>query len=47
MAGSLDDTSELQDSISEFPTANQPVLDTTLKDMLVSLRSTLHADIFT
>lgn len=42
---SLDDTKELQDSISEFRTANQPVIDTTLNDMLVSLRSTLHTDI--
>lgn len=41
---SLDDTRELQDSIIDFPTQNQPVMDTTLKDMLVSLRSTLHAD---
>lgn len=41
----LDDTRELQDSISEFPTANQQVFDTTLKDMLVFLGSTLHADI--
>lgn len=44
---SLNDTRELQDSILEFPTKNQPVIDTTLKDMLVSLRSTLHADILT
>ncbi|XP_077341238.1 uncharacterized protein LOC143986704 [Lithobates pipiens] len=42
---SMDDTRELQDSITDFPTLNQPVMDTTLKDMLVSLRSTLHADI--
>lgn len=42
---SLDDTRELQDSITDFPTLNQPVMDTTLKDMLVSLRSSLHADI--
>lgn len=42
---SLDDTRELQDSITDFPTSNQPVMDTTLKDMLVSLRSTLHSDI--
>lgn len=42
---SVDDTRELQDSITDFPTANTPVMDTTLKDMLVSLRSTLHANI--
>lgn len=41
---SLDDTRELQDSINDFPTLNQPVINTTLKDMLVSLRTTLHAD---
>lgn len=40
---SLDDTRELQDSINDFPTLNQPLMDTTLKDMLVSLRTTLHA----
>lgn len=42
---SQDDTRELQDSITDFPTANTPIMDTTLKDMLISLRSTLHADI--
>lgn len=41
----LEDTRELQDSILEFPTTGKTVLDTTLKDMLVSLRSTSHADI--
>lgn len=30
--------------IEEFPTNNQPVIDTVLKDMLMSLRSSLHAD---
>lgn len=39
-----EDTRDLPDSIDLFPTTNQPVLDTTLKDMLVSLRSSLHAD---
>lgn len=27
-----------------YPTTNQPVMDTTLKDMLLSLRSTLQSD---
>lgn len=40
-----DDTRELPDSIDLFPTNNQPVLDTVLKEMLVSLRSSLHSDI--
>lgn len=44
---SFDDARELQDSISEYPTLNQTVLDTALKDMLVPLRSTLHTDIMT
>lgn len=39
-----EDTRDLPDSIDPFPTNNQPVLDTTLKDMLVSFRSSLHAD---
>lgn len=39
-----DDTRELPESINTFPTTNQPVLDTVLKDMLVSLRSTIQAD---
>lgn len=34
------------DSIASFPTAGQPVLDSTLKDMLMSLRSSLQADMF-
>lgn len=42
---SMEDTRELHDSILAFPTNDQPVLDTTLKDMLVSLRSTIHTDI--
>lgn len=32
------------DSITAFPTMGQPVIDTTLKDMLVSLRSSLQTD---
>ena len=39
-----DDTRELPDSIDLFPTNNKPVLDTVLKEMLVSLRSSLHSD---
>lgn len=34
----------MPDSIEEFPTANQTVLDTVMKDMLISLRSSLQAD---
>lgn len=41
---SMEDTRELVDPINNFPTANKPILDTTLKDMLVSLCSSLHAD---
>lgn len=37
-------TAELTDSIEEFPTINQPILDTVMKDMLMSLRSSLQAD---
>lgn len=43
-ADSGDDTRELPDRIEKFPTTNQPVIDTVLKDMLLSLRSTLQAD---
>lgn len=42
---SLEDTRKLQDFILEYPTQNQPVMNTTLKDMLVSLRTTIHTDI--
>lgn len=31
--------------IATFPTTNQPVVDTTLKDMLTTLHSSLHTDI--
>lgn len=34
----------MPDSIAAFPTIGQPVMDTTLKDMLMSLRSSLQAD---
>ncbi|XP_018417948.1 PREDICTED: uncharacterized protein C3orf67-like [Nanorana parkeri] len=40
----LDDTRELFAPIENYPTANQPLSDTTLKDMLVSLRSSLNSD---
>ena len=41
---SLNDTRELAAPINSFPTADKPLSDTMLKDMLVSLRSSLHAD---
>lgn len=41
---SLEDMKELVDTINVFPTANQSPSDTTLKDMLVSLGSSLHTD---
>lgn len=31
--------------IAAFPTSNQPVLETTMKEMLISLQSSLHNDI--
>lgn len=34
-----------QDPIAEFPTSGQPVSDTVLKDMLLSLRASLQADL--
>lgn len=40
----IDDTLEFQDSIADFPTSNQPVMDSVLKDMLVSLRTAIHTD---
>lgn len=39
-----EDTGELPESISVFPTSNQLVLDTALKDILIYTRGTLHAD---
>lgn len=33
------------DSIATFPTLNQPVLDSTSKEMSISLKSSLYADI--
>lgn len=39
-----EDTRELPESIEEFPTNNKPVGDRVLKDMLISLRSSLHVD---
>lgn len=32
-------------SIATYPTSNQPVLDTTLRDMLMTLQSSIHSDI--
>lgn len=40
----MDDTLELTDFTKAFPTNNQHILDTTLKSMLISMRSSLHAD---
>lgn len=39
-----EDTSDMPESIESLPTQNQPVLDTVLKDMLLSLRSIIQAD---
>lgn len=35
----------LHPSIASYPVSNQPVMDTLLKDMLLSLQSSLHADL--
>ena len=43
-AEALEDTRELIDPFTAFPTSGKAVSDTTLKDMLVSLRSSMHAD---
>lgn len=43
----LDDTRELIDPISTFPTTNQPIMYTTVKDMLVSFLYSLHSDVMT
>lgn len=40
----LDDTLEFPYAIAAFPTNNQPVMGSTLKEMLVSLRSAFHTD---
>lgn len=42
-----DDTRELPELTEMFPTLNKPVLDTVLKDMLLSLRSTIQSDMAT
>lgn len=44
---SLDDTRELADNINSFPTSYQPISETTLKDMLVSLRRLFYKDMMT
>lgn len=41
------DTRELPDSITAFTTFNKPVLDTTLKYMLISLISTIYTEMMT
>lgn len=41
---SMEDTRELVEAINTFPTDNQTISDTTLKDMLFSLCDFLHAD---
>lgn len=40
----IDDTLEFQHAIDAFPTNNQPVMDSKLKEMLVSLRGAIHTD---
>lgn len=40
----IDDTLEFQDAIDAFPTNNQSVMDSTLKEMLMSLRGAIHTD---
>lgn len=41
---SMEDTREVAETINTSPTANQPICDITLKDMLISLCISLHAD---
>lgn len=40
-----EDTGDLSDPIEEFPTNNKPVMDNVLKDMLMSLKNSLQADV--
>lgn len=40
----LEDTRELVNPIAQYPTTGQLILDTTFKDILVSLRNTLQRD---
>lgn len=42
---SQQDTRELVERIEDFPIKGQPIMDTTLKEMLVSLRGTLDMDL--
>lgn len=42
---SQDSTTELFPQIHDFPTTGQPLSDTTMKEMLVSLRGSLHRDL--
>lgn len=41
----LQSNQALQSSVAAFPTTGQPVLDTTLKDMLLSLQTSLMSDL--
>lgn len=38
-------TSEVLDPIAAFPTTGQPISDTMLKEMMLSLQASLHADL--
>lgn len=40
---SMENTRELMEHINNYPIANQPISDSTLKDMFISLCSTIHA----
>lgn len=35
----------IDNSIAAYPTTNQPVLDTTLRDMLLTLQTSIHFNI--
>lgn len=43
-AAQASESTSQSDPIGAFPTSGQPVSDTMLKDMLLSLRSFLHAN---
>lgn len=40
----MEEAADSTDPITQFPTTGQPIVDTTLKSMLIALRSTLHRD---
>lgn len=44
---SLNGIREFEELIDDYPTTGQPITDTTLKDMLVCLRGSLHLDMLT